>query len=436
MLLHYKYFEGKTPAQATPIVILHGLFGMLDNWQNIAKSLAEQHFSVYILDLRNHGNSPHATAFNYSLLSTDLLAFFEQQSLPAAYLVGHSMGGKVAMHFACAHPQLVQKLVVVDICPKQYPDVSHNFIFKALFSLDLQQITNRKQAEIQLQTQINDFATLQFLLKNLYRNNETGTYHWRFNLQSLFQNYELICQSGLALQATFGGDTLFMAGSKSNYILPSDWETYILPHFANAQLISIEGAGHWIHAEQPQAFIHTLKSYLSVGVLLLLLFLGAGCESKSDKERAKMVKLQETKNAPIALEPMSRILCDIHIADALTELKNNKDTTNFIPAPITDYYAQIFDLHNVTPQKFEEAFQYYAQHVSAYDSLYTVVSERLKGIKTYYDSKTINTRAENAKQVRKSFETQNGKIDTQAVLKKIKNPATLNPNLRKKMIEK
>ena len=184
MELNYKSF-----GEGYPIIILHGLFGTLDNWQTIAKKLAAN-YSVYIVDQRNHGRSPHNAIFDYAVMADDLQVFMENQWIYEAHIIGHSMGGKTAMQFALTFPDLVNQLVVVDIAPKAY-EGGHQAIFEALFSLDLSVIRNRKQADAILKEQVPDFGVRQFLLKNL-TNDKKGGYKWKMNLPVIYQNYEQI----------------------------------------------------------------------------------------------------------------------------------------------------------------------------------------------------------------------------------------------------
>ena len=177
--LNYKEF-----GLGEPVIILHGLFGTLDNWQTIAKKLSD-HFTVFILDLRNHGRSPQTDDdFNYQVLADDLAEFMQDHWIYEARIVGHSMGGKVAMEFALNHPDSVKKLVVIDIAPKDYRS-GHDDIFDALIDIDLSTLTDRKEAETYLMNVLNnEVETVQFLLKNLSRQTESegGGYEWKMNL--------------------------------------------------------------------------------------------------------------------------------------------------------------------------------------------------------------------------------------------------------------
>ncbi len=252
MELNYKSF-----GSGFPIIILHGLFGTLDNWQTIAKRLAE-HFLVYIVDQRNHGRSPHDKAFNYEVMAEDLLLFLEKQWIYEAHIIGHSMGGKTAMHFALNYADLVKKLIVVDIAPKAYPK-RHTAIFEALFSLDLAKISSRKEAANLLQQKIRETSVSQFLLKNLSRNKE-GSYEWKMNLPAIYTHYAEILAPVESEQA-FDNPVLFIRGGQSTYIQDADWEKIELL-FPNAKLETIPRAGHWVHSTAPNELLQLVKNFL------------------------------------------------------------------------------------------------------------------------------------------------------------------------------
>lgn len=251
----------KTLGTGYPLIILHGLLGSLDNWQAIAKQLGNN-FQVFIIDHRNHGRSPHTIEFSYKLLVDDLLVFMQQQGVEQAHIVGHSMGGKVAMRLGLTHPKKVNKLVVADVAPVDYED-RHSSVFKALFAVNLKTITSRQQAEGTLRTILgNDENTVQFLMKGLYRDDD-NKFQWRFNVQSLYDNYDNISSSGIETTKPFEGETLFIKGEKSDYINASNFSN-IIDLFPNSQLVEIPGAGHWVHADNPLAFINAVENFLSV----------------------------------------------------------------------------------------------------------------------------------------------------------------------------
>lgn len=253
MQLNYKVF-----GEGDPVLILHGMFGTLDNWQTIAKKLAE-HFMVFIIDLRNHGRSPHSEDFDYTIMANDIREFMENNWIYEAYVVGHSIGGKVAMQLASENPDLVKKLAVVDIAPKVYVG-NHQSIFEALFSLDLDQLQSRKEADQLLQEKIDSYGVRQFILKNLSINKETQHYEWKMNLPVIHAAYQTILGKGNS-SIPFDNPTLFIKGGESKYILPEELEDY-KAYFPNATLKTIEKAGHWVHAEQPKVFLEVLTDFL------------------------------------------------------------------------------------------------------------------------------------------------------------------------------
>lgn len=251
MQLNFKSF-----GQGPPLVILHGLFGTLDNWQTLGKKWAEE-YTVYLIDQRNHGKSPHVDTISYPEMAEDLAAFLESEWIHKCHLLGHSMGGKVAMQFALDYPDLIEKLVVVDIAPKKYP-AGHNEIFAAMLSLDLNTLENRNAAAEQLGLQLDDPGVVQFLLKNLSRL-PGGGFAWKMNLAVLHRDYENILQT--IGGEPFNGETLFIRGEKSHYISTND-EPAIRALFPAAELVAITGAGHWIHAEQPAKLFTYVSEFL------------------------------------------------------------------------------------------------------------------------------------------------------------------------------
>lgn len=240
-----------------PILILHGLFGFSDNWQTIAKSLAEHHL-VVTPDLRNHGRSPHVPSHSYPEMAEDLRAFMEEKWMFNAAIIGHSMGGKVAMQFALDHPDMVEKLVVVDMEPSQAED-NHGDIFQALLGLDLTKMAERSDIEAYLTEKIPEFGTRQFLLKNITREDD-GSFVWKMNLPVLWKHYPDIL-AAVSGPHPFDKPALFVRGSRSSYVKDAEWE--VVKHlFPQAQLVTIEGAGHWVHADQPKALLEVLKPFL------------------------------------------------------------------------------------------------------------------------------------------------------------------------------
>jgi Predicted hydrolases or acyltransferases (alpha/beta hydrolase superfamily) len=253
MTLNFKAF-----GQGDPIIILHGLFGTLDNWQTIGKKLAE-HYMVYLVDQRNHGRSPHHPDFNYALMAEDLRTFMESQWIYKAHLIGHSMGGKTVMQFAMDFPDMIDQLIVVDIAPKTYAG-GHQAIFDALNQLDLGSLEHRKEADKALSKNIKDYGVRQFLLKNLTRE-KAGGYRWKMNLPVIQQHYQAILDT-IPLNEAFEEKSLFIRGSQSNYIMDEDWPT-VLSYFPNAHLATVEGSGHWVHAEAPAELLKLVSDFLN-----------------------------------------------------------------------------------------------------------------------------------------------------------------------------
>ncbi|MDB4533775.1 alpha/beta fold hydrolase [Vicingaceae bacterium] len=246
----------KKIGEGDPLVILHGLFGSLDNWLTLARKLGE-HFEVYIVDARNHGQSPHSEEFDYDVMADDLYAFLIQHSIIDPIILGHSMGGKTAMQFAMNYPTKLTKLIVADIAPKSYP-VHHTSIIEGMLSLNFNEIKTRKGADKQLSKHIADASTRQFILKNLFWI-EKEKLAWRFNLKVIDRDIEIIGQ-GLQNVTTFEKPTLFVRGIKSNYITENDYNS-ISTIFPNSSIESLD-SGHWVHAEKPQEFLEIISSFL------------------------------------------------------------------------------------------------------------------------------------------------------------------------------
>jgi len=241
-----------------PVIILHGLFGMLDNWLTIARRLETAGFMAILIDQRDHGRSEHTDDFNYNLLSQDLYDFMESNWIHQAIILGHSMGGKTAMQFASDHESLVEKLIVVDIGPKGYTG-GHADIFDALFSVNLDTIQSRDEAEAQLSEKIRDASVVQFLMKNLSRNKEGG-YEWKMNLSLLYDKYSHIL-APVTISAPCMAETLFIRGRKSAYIRDEDFAG-IFTKFPNAAIHTIEEAGHWVHADRPDELFNRIIDFI------------------------------------------------------------------------------------------------------------------------------------------------------------------------------
>lgn len=240
------HFHTRSYGKGYPLVILHGLLGSLDNWATLARRFA-QHFHVFTFDARNHGRSSHSNVISYPTMATDVQTFMQRHSLASAHLLGHSMGGKTAMQLAMTHPALIDRLIVVDIAPGAYGR-RHDHIFDALCGVDLKRYSSRKEVEEVLALEIPEYATLQFLLKNLGRG-ESGEFRWKMNLPVLKKHYD---ELGAAIpEATpFDRPALFIKGGKSSYITATD-KPAIKKMFPRSSVVTIKNAGHWVHADAP-----------------------------------------------------------------------------------------------------------------------------------------------------------------------------------------
>jgi len=252
MELHYQL-----SGAGQPLVILHGLFGSLDNWRGIAKQLSED-VQVITVDLRNHGRSPHSDRQDYALMVADLKQLLADLNLEKIDLIGHSIGGKVAMAFAHVYPETLNRLMVVDIAPRQYPD-EHSQIFQSLLTIDLPLYQKRSEVDQALEQTIKDKAVRQFLLMNLNQNNEGLS--WRMNLPALQQNYPKLLES-VGQDSSVHIPACFVKGGRSSYIKQDD-EDLIKILFPEAEIVSIAGAGHWLHAEAPVEFLNIVRSFFA-----------------------------------------------------------------------------------------------------------------------------------------------------------------------------
>lgn len=243
--------------EGEPLVIMHGLFGMGDNWMSHAKNWSER-YEVHVLDMRNHGRSPWSDEHSYHAMALDVVEYLGEKNLQQPLLLGHSMGGKVAMEFATQWPGQLQKLVVADIAPKGYPP-HHDSIIAGLRTLNFNEISSRGQADEILAKSISNLGVRQFLLKSLYWTDEKKL-ALRFNLDVLEQNIQLVGEA-LEEDARYEGPTLFIRGGQSGYITDDDHDL-ILHHFPHSQLQTIDGAGHWLHAEAPDEFYKRVTRFL------------------------------------------------------------------------------------------------------------------------------------------------------------------------------
>ena len=249
----------------TPLVIVHGLYGSSDNWLNIGKRLAEKH-TVYMIDQRNHGRSPFSNSHTFNNMRNDLSEFFEKHNIEKATLLGHSMGGKVAMWFAADYPEKVEKLVIADIAPKDYLLLKedsqfylHQNILLAMQEIDFSKIKSRNEVDDFMSQKIDDERIRQFLLKNVAKDKINHQFKWRINAEVLYDHLDEIV-SGVNRNwledriPITSYPVIFIRGMKSKYILPED-EILIKEIYPDAMIIDIPDAGHWLHAEQPKLFM-------------------------------------------------------------------------------------------------------------------------------------------------------------------------------------
>jgi pimeloyl-ACP methyl ester carboxylesterase len=240
-----------------PLIVLHGLFGSLDNWYSLSKAFAKT-FKVVAVDLRNHGKSPHSIIFNYQVMAEDVLELLDELKLTEASLLGHSMGGKVAMQFASAYSSRMHSLVVVDIAPRRY-EASHSEIIHAMLSLDLSSYRTRKEVDAALAKSIKDQSVRQLLLKNVGRDN-SGIFFWKFGLEEIAKNYDEVNRE-ITFLSKVEKPTLFIRGGKSNYITDDDISE-IKKLFSRVEIATILNSGHWVHADAPDEFSSVVLDFL------------------------------------------------------------------------------------------------------------------------------------------------------------------------------
>jgi len=255
MLLHSR-IEG----EGKPIVIIHGFLGMSDNWKTLGTQFANEGYQVHALDLRNHGKSFHADDFSYEIMVEDVKKYFEFHQLKDVLLLGHSMGGKVAMTFTLEHQEMVEKLIVVDISPRRYPGRNVHFdMIGAMMEVDFEHIHTREEVEKFLTERIPDQRIRLFVMKNLYRKTR-HTLDWRLNLQAISSNMDYVFE-GIDSNEVYKGAVLFIRGGKSDYITGTDTEL-IRKFFPSAIIQTIEGASHWVHADAPEELCRLFSGFL------------------------------------------------------------------------------------------------------------------------------------------------------------------------------
>lgn len=238
-----------------PLVILHGLLGSSRNWQTAGADLTSD-YHVFALDLRNHGQSPHDPVMSYEAMAGDVLQWMESRDMARVSLLGHSMGGKVAMHLACRHAARVERLFVVDIAPKVYRSDGHRAEFAAMNELELRSVTSRGEAEMRFEARVGDWAMRKFLATNLVRD-DSGAWSWQINLPALTEALPRIEANPLMAEDQFTGPTVFVAGGRSNYITQDDLPA-IHSHFPAATLITLPNSGHNPHIESRPDFVNAV----------------------------------------------------------------------------------------------------------------------------------------------------------------------------------
>lgn len=244
--------EGKS------LIILHGFLGMGDNWKSLSKQFTKAGFEVHLPDMRNHGKSAHSNNFNYDVMTDDLYEYFQTHDIKNAALIGHSMGGKIAMQFASMYPDYLSHLMIVDISPKIYQP-HHDDILESLKLLQSKKLTSRQDAEDILETKIKDQGVRLFLLKNLKREDD-NTLTVKPNIDVFLDTRKEIGRA-LPDDCIYHGPTLFVKGKNSNYIRNND-KILIGKHFPDNKIITVPNAGHWVHAENPKYFLETSLDFI------------------------------------------------------------------------------------------------------------------------------------------------------------------------------
>jgi pimeloyl-ACP methyl ester carboxylesterase len=252
MTLHFKQF-----GQGFPLLILHGLFGSSDNWQTLAKTLAKEQCAI-LPDLRNHGQSPHNQEWSYEAMADDIIELCNTIGLERINLAGHSMGGKTALCIAAKKPELIHKLMIIDIGPKYYPP-HHQGVFEAIDAAEATGLQSRKEAEIAMMKALPETGTVQFLLKNLYWKT-TEKLGWRFNLPVIRENIEIVGAANNLEGFSPNIPIMFLRGEHSHYVKEEDMEE-ILTKIPKAVFRTISGAGHWLHADNPSETVSAMEAW-------------------------------------------------------------------------------------------------------------------------------------------------------------------------------
>lgn len=249
----------KIEGEGQPMLIIHGFLGMSDNWKTLGAQFAKLGYEVHMLDMRNHGRSFHSSNFSYQDMTTDVWEYCQAHQLKDVILLGHSMGGKIAMFFASQYPDIVSQLIIVDIAPKHYAP-HHQDVMQALNAVTFYEGMNRKEVEDIISQYVTDAGTVQFLMKNVHRVTPT-LLGYRFNLEVFNANEHAIGEE-LPITTTYSKNTLFIRGGNSDYILDSDFEA-IKNHFPKAIIETIAGAGHWVHADKPNELLEKVSTFIN-----------------------------------------------------------------------------------------------------------------------------------------------------------------------------
>ena len=257
LLLKSQRFEN---AEQPALIILHGLLGSARNWVTIGRALQAE-YDVHLLDLRNHGDSPHAESMRWSELVADLESYRERDGLKSFILMGHSLGGKIAMRYSCTYSEVVERLVIVDIAAKEYPPY-HDSEFRAMKRLAVTDLMSRKEAEESLSQDVPDWALRQFLLTNLVRDAATGAFKWQINLEALQASLPHIRQNSLRTEDRFEKPTLLILGGKSNFV--SDLDVASLANwFPALESRTLPEAGHNVHVEDRSGFLEVWRTWFA-----------------------------------------------------------------------------------------------------------------------------------------------------------------------------
>ncbi|QKJ86390.1 Acyl-CoA esterase [Paramixta manurensis] len=254
MILNARLQTEQSPADATPVLLIHGLFGSLDNLGGIARGLKAEHPIIQV-DVRNHGLSGRAEEMSYAVMAQDMLATLDEQGINRVTVIGHSMGGKIAMAMTALAPDRLEQLVLIDIAPVDYQTRRHDAIFAGVNAVTAAGITSRSQAAEKMREHIEEEGIIQFLLKSFHEG------EWRFNVPALWNNYPSL--SGWEPIPAWPHPALFIRGGNSPY-LDDSHRSALLSQFPQAKAHVIAGAGHWVHAEKPDAVLRAIQRFLTV----------------------------------------------------------------------------------------------------------------------------------------------------------------------------